>query len=423
MYCRSNRIGTAIHMPRYCFSRLKFFGTGFFIKLTSWQALFLSLLTAVLVPAHSGQEVEVAGNRFAVSHPPGYVLEAVNLELTGPRMLYFHGDEILVGSRDDRIYRLFPPYEQAQTLAHLPLYPHSMLIRDDEIIIARTHGVFRARYSSDPDWRLLERDLELLVPLDPSRSHSSRTIGLGPDNRLYVSIGMPGNCGNYYLDESYPETLRRGGLFVIDEDSRPARLVPHVSGLRNPVGFDWQPESHILYITNNGPDHLGYEQPLEYFARGIEGSFHGMPWYQFDGKQLFADPCASEFEPPLPIESVSIPVATFDARSAPLGMTFVTHQANASEFHGDAIVAIHGSWATSTGSFYGDSATRREPKLVRVDFDGEEAVGVIDLLTGFQLEDGRRWARPAGVAIGNDGDIYFTSDDGYEGLYRLRKLD
>lgn len=404
------------------FFRSKLCAAGLYGQSISWQILLLGLLTVVTVPAHSIQEVEVAGNRFAVSHPPGYVLEAVNLRLNGPRMLYFHGDEILVGSRDDRIYRLFPPYDNAQTLAHLPLYPHSVVIRGNEIIIARTHGVFRARYSSDADWRLLERDLELLVPLEPSRSHSSRTVGLGPDNRLYVSIGMPGNCGNYYLDSSYPETLRRGGLFLIDEDSRPAKLVPYVSGLRNPVGFDWQPDSGILYITNNGPDHLGYDQPPEYFARGIEGSFHGMPWYQFDGKQLFEDPCASEFERPLPIESVSIPAATFDARSAPLGMAFVTHQAKASEFHGDAIIAIHGSWATSTGSFYGDAKTRREPKLVRVDFNDGEIARVVDLLTGFQLVDGKRWARPAGVAIGNDGDIYFTSDAGYEGLYRLRKV-
>ncbi|MCY4051801.1 MAG: PQQ-dependent sugar dehydrogenase [Gammaproteobacteria bacterium] len=376
-----------------------------------------------VVPAvvHSGQEVEIAGNHFTVSHPSDYVFEVVNLDLNEPRMLYFHGDEILVGSRDDRIYRLYPPYDQVQTLAHLPLYPHSMLIRDDEIIIARTHGVFKAKYSSDPNWRLFERDLELLVPLEPSRSHSSRTIGLGPDDRLYVSIGMPGNCDNYYLDESYPETFRRGGLFVIDENSQPARLIPYVSGLRNPVGFDWQPDSNTLYITNNGPDHLGYEQPLEYFARGDEGSFHGMPWYQFDGNQLFEDPCASEFQEPLSIQSVPIPAATFEARSAPLGMSFVTDQANATEFYGDAIVAIHGSWATSTGSFYGEAQTRREPKLVRVDFEDSEIVGVVDLLTGFQLENGKRWARPAGVAIGSDGDIYFTSDDAIEGLYRLRK--
>ncbi len=412
-----------IEIPILRFFQLKPCLTELFSKSISWQISLLWLLSTAMIPAYSGREIEVVGNRFSVSHPPGYVLEAVNLKLNKPRMLYFHGDEILVGSRDDRIYRLFPPYEQAQTLAHLPLYPHSMLIRDDEIIIARTHGVFRAKYSSDPNWRLLEHDLELLVPLEPSRSHSSRTIGLGPDNRLYVSIGMPGNCGNYYLDESYPETLRRGGLFVIDENTQPARLIPYVAGLRNPVGFDWRPSSNILYITNNGPDHLGYEQPLEYFVQGDEGSFHGMPWYQFDGNRLFEDPCASEFEKPLSKQSVSIPVATFEARSAPLGMAFVTEQANATEFHGDAIVAIHGSWATSTGSFYGEARTRREPKLVRVDFEGKQIVGVVDLLTGFQLEDGKRWARPAGVAIGSDGDIYFTSDDGYEGLYRLRKME
>lgn len=130
------RICTTIQMPKFLLGRPKLYGTGLSSKSISWPVLLLSLLTVVTIPAHSQQEVEIAGNRFAVSHPPGYVLEAVNLKLNGPRMLYFHGDEILVGSRDDRIYRLFPPYDQVQTLAHLPLYPHSMLIRDDEIIIA-----------------------------------------------------------------------------------------------------------------------------------------------------------------------------------------------------------------------------------------------------------------------------------------------
>ncbi|MYD75022.1 MAG: sugar dehydrogenase [Gammaproteobacteria bacterium] len=387
------------------------------------MALLLSPVADAGDSGHVRGEIEIAGNRFSVSHPPGYAVEPVNLELRRPRMMHFHGDELLVGSADDRIYRLFPPYDRAQTVARLPLYPHSMLVRGGEIIIARTHGVFRAPYSSDPNWRIDESHLKLLVPLQPSRSHSSRTIALGPDGRLYVSIGMPGNCGDYYLDESYPEDLRRGGIFVIDETSDPARLVPYVSGLRNPVGFDWHPKSDVLYISNNGPDHLGYDQPKEYFARGAERSFHGMPWYQYDGNRLFRDPCTEDFDPPRSVEDVSIPVAVFDARSAPLGMAFVTAPARASEYHGDAIVALHGSWATSTGSHYGDAATRRHPKLVRVDFDDARAGEVVDLLTGFQLEDGERWARPAGVAIGGDGEIYFTSDDGYEGLYRLRKLD
>ena len=373
------------------------------------------------VSGHIQQESTIGNHVFKVYHPENYRLEAVNLHLNRPRLIYFYGDVLFVGSASGRIYRLYPPYDQAQVISKLSLYPHSILIRDDEIIIARTHGVFRSPYTIDPNWRITEHDLKLLVPLQPTRSHSSRTIKKGPDGRLYVSIGMAGNCGDYYAHESYPPEKRLGGIFVIDESVQPAKLAPYAAGLRNPVGFDWHPETGVMYASNNGPDHLGYDQPKEYFSKVTEGSFHGMPWYQFDGESLFRDNCI-ETDAPQPIENVSIPAAVFLARNAPLDVAFVTSRANASEYYGDAIVALHGSWATKTGSYIGDPATRRHPKLARVKFIDGKAEEVIDLLSGFQLQNGQRWARPVGVAIGNDGDIYFTSDDEIQGLYRLRKI-
>ena len=91
-------------------------------------------------------------------------------------------------------------------------------------------------------------------------------------------------------------------------------------------------------------------------------------------------------------------------------------------FTGDAVVAVHGSWATSpSGGYAGDPSTRRHPKLVVVRFDEGEPRRVDDLVTGFQLPDGRRWARPVGVAFGPDGALYFTSDQGVNGLFRMRR--
>jgi len=73
----------------------------------------------------------------------------------------------------------------------------------------------------------------------------------------------------------------------------------------------------------------------------------------------------------------------------------------------DAIVALHGSWATqSGGGFFGAKATRRPPKLVAVRFNNGEAVRVDDLVTGFQLANGERWARPVGVAIARRGAVF-----------------
>lgn len=107
-----------------------------------------------------------------------------------------------------------------------------------------------------------------------------------------------------------------------------------------------------------------------------------------------------------------------------MGVAFVPSGALDERFELDAIVALHGSWATKpSGGFFGDDATRRPPKLVAVRFQRGEARRVDDLVTGFQLANGERWARPVGVGIGPDGALYFTSDSDVEGLFRLRRVE
>ncbi|MDA0991850.1 MAG: sugar dehydrogenase, partial [Verrucomicrobia bacterium] len=107
-------------------------------------------------------------------------------------------------------------------------------------------------------------------------------------------------------------------------------------------------------------------------------------------------------------------------RSAPMAVAFAGRAALGGRFDGDAVVAMHGSWGTQPdGSSSGDPATRRPPRLALVRFVDGKAVRVDDFVRGFQLEDGRRWARPVGAAFGPDGALYFTSDGGINGLFRL----
>ena len=196
---------------------------------------------------------------------------------------------------------------------------------------------------SGMDW-IPEEDFSLYVRLPGGKGHKTRTLKLSPDNELFVSLGIRGNCSDEYLDDSYPFKKRRGGLYRINESAEPVTLEPFASGLRNPVGFDWHPESGEIYANNNGPDHLGFESPPEYFSRIMPGSFHGMPWYQYDGSTMVRDECI-ESEPPLPADALTLPLALFPARNAPMDMVFLPNSAKASEFAGDAIVALRGSWA------------------------------------------------------------------------------
>jgi len=367
------------------------------------------------------QKITIGGSSYDVSVPAGYRLELLTDKLDSPRMLTFNDSgELFIGSRSGHVYRLRPPYTHAETVVDLHDYPHSVAFRPGEILIAMTHGLYRAPYTAGQK-RIAEDSFELLAALPGGGGHNSRTVVVGPGGRVYVSLGISSNCSDQYLGSGYDFEDRRGGVVVLQEKDGKNTWQPYAAGLRNPVGIAWEPTTGTLYATNNGPDHWGFDLPPEYFSRLTPGSFHGMPWFQFDGKTIKEDDCVKS-DPPRPLADVSKPVATFPSRNAPLGVAFVPAGAMDSHLAGDAIVALHGSWGKRpSGSFFGDRASRRVPKLVAVRFANGEAQRVDDLVSGFQLENGERWARPAGVAVGPDGALYFSSDSDTEGLFRLQR--
>lgn len=416
-----------MHLQPGCYDRTRFINIFYFNKMKNiHHVIYLVVAIALLAlgNSHAGlavsrQTLTVDGDDWTLEIPAGLRLEVLTTELRTPRLMHFmpNGD-LIVGSKSGDVYRLAPPYRQADVLVRLPDYPHSVAWRKGALLVAQTDGLYRAPYR--PGQRRLERDdFETLSHLPGGGGHSSRSVAVGPDGRIYVSLGISGNCTDEFLDDRYPFDGRRGGVMVLDEHGEEPRLVPFASGLRNPIGFDWHPVTGQLYASNNGPDHHGFDSPPEYFSRLEPGSFHGMPWYQYDGRTLRRDRCIRR-EPPLPPQAVSRPVATFPSRNAPMGVAFVPRGALDSRFEGNAIVAFRGSWGTlPTGSAAGDPATRRPPRLMMVRFRDGEAAGVEDVLGGLQRPDGKRLARPVGVAIGPDGALYFTSDAGLEGLFRL----
>jgi glucose/arabinose dehydrogenase len=398
-------------------------------RMIRYGKLALLLLYFAHVPVQAGTDVLsyedqtliLDGKSRTVSVPKGYRLEFLS-RLDGPRMLTFapNGD-LFASSKSGKVYRLPPPYTKPEVLVKLDDYPHGVAFRKGEILIAQTDGVYRAPYRPGQSV-IAPETVKLLAALPGGGGHNSRTVGVGPDGRVYASLGIQHNCSDQYLGNGYSFEDQRGGVVVLGENGGKASWEPFASGLRNPVGFDWQPQTGVLYASNNGPDHLGYDQPPEYFSKLTVGSFHGMPWFQFNGKQMQRDDCVSS-APPRPMTDVMIPVVTFPARNAPLGVAFVPKGALDADLEFDAAVALHGSWGTKPGGgFFGSASTRRPPKIVVVRFKNGVAVRVDDLITGFQLPDGERWARPAGVAFGPGGALYFSSDSGINGLFRLYRV-
>lgn len=375
-------------------------------------SLCLTPLTYAL-PMHSAT---LAGHTVQVAD--GLILEHL-ATLDGPRLLSLDSaHNLLIGSRANRLYRLAPPYNQAEVLAELDDYPHSAVVRGEQLWVARSAGLYRAAYPPS-HLPLQARDFTLVAALPGGGGHNSRSLSLGPDGRLYVALGIRGNCSDEYLGAGYPADLQRGGVLRLRENADgSAQWEVFASGLRNPVGLAWDAQGQ-LYASNNGPDHWGYEQPPEVIRHLEAGSFHGMPWFQWIDGQIKPDRCITT-PAPLAAERVSPPFATLPARSAPMGLAFVPPAGLGPLPAGALVVAAHGSWATQPrGDGAGPANTRRAPMLVLINAQGQSE----ELLSGLQFADGKRLMRPLGVIFGSDGALYFTSDAGnVQGLLRLRAI-
>lgn len=385
--------------------------------LIAFSLTLLALATSTALHAQQNDSglvsVDVANTDHQLMAPPGTSVSKV-ADLDAPRLISLGRDgEMFIGSQAGQVYRLSPPYESAETLVELDNYPHSVAQRDDKLYVTTTDALMAADYQ--PGAKLDEDDFEQIARLPGGGGHSSRTLVTGPDDRLYLGLGIQGNCSDQYIGADYDFENQRGGVLVLDESGDSAKWQPYVTGLRNPIGLAWDHQG-ALYAINNGPDHWGYEEPREVMVRAEEGDFFGMPWFQWVDGEYQRDNCI-DTKPPRPMSDASAPVATFPARSAPMELSFAPKE---SSLGLDAVAAIHGSWATkSDGGQSGDPATRREPLLAGISLDQSQQGEIHELLTGFQDEQGNRWARPAGIIFTADDTLFFTSDSGETGLYRV----
>jgi cytochrome c553 len=220
-------------------------------------------------------------------------------------------------------------------------------------------------------------------------------VRFGPDGLLYVTVGSSCNV----CEE---EDTRRAAMLRFQPDGSQPEIV--AKGLRNSVGFDWQPGTGALYATDNGRDLLGDDFPPCELNRIEQGGFYGWPYANGD---KVTDPdlgAGHEAE----IAGSRPPAHGFRAHNAPLGIAFVQSDALAPELRGAAVVALHGSWNRTSKDGY---------KLVSLHWAADGSIQERDFVTGFE-QDGSVIGRPVDVVQGPDGALY-VSDDFAGAVYRV----
>ena len=227
--------------------------------------------------------------------------------------------------------------------------------------------------------------------------HSTRTVIVGPDSLLYLSVGSRCNI----CEGDTPERASVLQILPTTGETRPYSI-----GLRNAVGLAVHPVTKAIWVTTHERDNLGDDVPPEEIDILKDGGDFGWP-YCWGERQ--ANP---EYNKPGRCDTTIPPALMMQAHSAPLGITFLKGATQLrSEYQGDALVAFHGSW------------NRRNPtgaKVVRIRIADGKPVSYEDFVRGWQGASGDRWGRPADVLVNKDGSV-LISDDAGNAIYRVHR--
>jgi glucose/arabinose dehydrogenase len=273
--------------------------------------------------------------------------------------------------------------------------PHGIALHDGWLYVAETDAVLRVRFDA-PTGTVRGTPERIVTGLPGGGNHWTRTIDVGPDGKLYVAVGSSCNV----CEEA---DRRRAAIVRYDLDGKNETV--YATGLRNSVGFDWQPGTGDLYATDNGRDMLGDDFPPCELNRVVEGGDYGWPYANGD---RVPDPDFGAAHPER-VTASRPPVHGFGAHTAPLGMTFYDGTTFPAPYRGAIFAALHGSWNRSTKSGY---------EVVTVHLDGQGGAREEPFMTGFKVGE-KVYGRPVDVAVGPDGALY-VSDDFTGSIYRVQ---
>lgn len=363
-------------------------------------SLLFAALGLISVSAFADAE-DAEKNLHKLNVPDGFKVE-VYAEVPDARQMALGQSTgtVFVGTRYENVYAVVDKdkdrkADQVVTILDDLKVGNGVAMHEGNLYVAEQHRI--ARYAAPGfDLNLPFKDMREVIFEDlPDKAHHGwRYIDFGPDGKLYVTVGVP--C-NICAVDGYEGTIIR-----MNPDGSDAEIF--AEGVRNSVGMDFQPDTGVLYFTDNNTDMMGDDiPPGELNAAPEKGMHFGFPYYA-GGKERHED-----WADKTPPKEVTYPEAEFQAHSANLGFKFYTGKQFPAEYQGDAIVAQHGSW------------NRTEPvgySLVRVKFDDDnKVIGQEPFIDGW-LIDGEAWGRPTDVLQMPDGSI-LVSDD-YNGvIYRV----
>ncbi|MBU1347123.1 MAG: sorbosone dehydrogenase family protein [Alphaproteobacteria bacterium] len=272
--------------------------------------------------------------------------------------------------------------------------PFGMALVGDRLFIANADAVVAFPYQTGQT--KITAAATKIADLPAGRNHHwTKSLVASPDgSKLYVGVGSNSNIGENGMDEEEG----RAAIHQIDVATGARRVF--ASGLRNPVGLAWQPDSGALWVAVNERDELGDDLVPDYMTSVREGAFYGWP-YSYYGQTV--DQRVQPQNADL-VASAIPPDYALGAHTASLGLTFYDGAAFPAAYSHGAFVGQHGSWNREPRAGY---------KVVFVPFaDGTPSGAPQDFLTGFLNAEGEAMGRPVGVQLDGTGALLVADDVG-----------
>lgn len=358
--------------------------------------------TPLPIDAFKPDKLETSALRERVKVPEGFAIDYYVRELPRARALRFTtAGDLLVSTDEGQIVVVERDRDGdghadgVRTLFEGLRRPYGLDLWEGWLYVGETHRVSRVRF--DVERGVADGALEAVVPdLPTGGGHSTRTVRFGPDGAMYVTVGSSCNVCN-------EKDARRAAMLRFQPDGTGYEL--YATGLRNTVGFDFQPGTGQIYATDNGRDLLGDDIPPCELNHIVRGGFYGWPLAYGD---RVPDPEFGVGKDQEVAASVP-PVHPFGAHQAPLGISFYRGSVFPESYRGNAFVALHGSWNRSRKTGYKVVSIQLDPKTGQA--------SETPFATGFEVEEDVI-GRPVDVTEGPDGALYI-SDDYAGAIYRV----